>query len=358
LDRETVAAALAPIGGCDYYLLVIGSRVGTVIPDQGISVTRAEFRHARTIRRTSGLPNMLHLVRREIAESGRVGKPSSVTEADWPAIQSFISEVKTEERPGDPNWLREFDSMRDVVDVLRSTLNITGPLTKRALEANLLWELRANTRELLTAGKSYVQPYALWYPHDVSIPSDIDAPVSLVESQVFPMFWFRFTLRESALSTPALAEAINGGHFLEYDATSNSFVVGPVQAALLDLRKQIETRDSMIKTISSNQQVAEDTTRLAEATRNRRSCEIHPFTGRFLYAAWTATMNVLRLNRALYRVLMGIDATIQPPELTHQALPAEAAKMKVESVSEQEVDRWLRSPAWQIEPDRRDNAIS
>jgi hypothetical protein len=172
------------------------------------------------------------------------------------------------------------------------------------------------------------------------------------------MFWFRFTLRESALSTPALAEAINGGQFLEYDATSNSFVVGPVQAALLDLRKQIETRDSMIKTISSNQQVAEDTTRLAEATRSRRSCEIHPFTGRFLYAAWTATMNVLRLNRALYRVLMGIDATIQPPELTHQALPAEAAKMKVESVSEQEVDRWLRSPAWQIEPDRRDNGIS
>jgi Domain of unknown function (DUF4062) len=353
LDRAAVAAALAPIGSCDYYVLMIGGRVGTVIPDEGISVTRAEFRQARSVRRGSGLPNMLHLVRREVSEARRVGTPAQTPDEEWPAIKNFISEVETEEQPGDPNWLREFDSFRDVVDVLRATLNITGPLTRRALEANLLWELRANTRELLSAGKAHVQPQALWYPEDLSVTGGIDVPVDVTADRAFPLFWFRFTLPESTQSTSALEESINSGQFLDYEARSNSHVVGPLQRAMLELRQQIDARESTLKVIASNKYIAEDTDRLAEAVRNRRPAQVYAFTARFLYAAWTLSMNVLRLNRALYRTLLGMDSQLQLPELLSQALPDEAAKMRAEQVTDDDADRWLRSVAWQIQPDKR-----
>ena len=46
LDSEARVAALSPIDDADYYVLIIGFRVGSLLPD-GISVTRSEYRRAR-----------------------------------------------------------------------------------------------------------------------------------------------------------------------------------------------------------------------------------------------------------------------------------------------------------------------
>src|SRR5450759_6012088 len=73
LDRDAIAASLAPIADCDFYVLLVGTRVGTLIADEGISVTRAEFRHARALRRATGKPMMLHLVRAEVDAARRLG---------------------------------------------------------------------------------------------------------------------------------------------------------------------------------------------------------------------------------------------------------------------------------------------
>ncbi len=164
LDREAVAAALAPIDDCDYYVLVVGARVGALVKNEAISVTRAEFRHARERRRTTGRPHMLHLVRREIYEARRTGRPASVSEEEWPAIQDFLDEIAKAGEPGDPTWLGSFDTFGEVVDVLRATLHVTGPLLRRALEANLQWEVTTNTRELLGRSKHIIRPHALLYP--------------------------------------------------------------------------------------------------------------------------------------------------------------------------------------------------
>src|SRR5438270_14070270 len=88
LDRDAIAAALKPIAGCDYYVLLVGTRVGQVLAEEDISVTRAEFRHARELRRKTGRPQMLHLVRREVYEARQGARPESVTAEDWPRIVS------------------------------------------------------------------------------------------------------------------------------------------------------------------------------------------------------------------------------------------------------------------------------
>ena len=138
LDRDAIAASLAPIAECDYYVLIVGTRVGTLVASEGISVTRAEFRHARALRRDTGTPQMLHLVKAEVAAARRLGKGDrDVSDDDWTAIAEFLAEIENEEAKGDPNWLHPFTSFRDVVDVLRSTLRVTGPLRRKAIEANL-----------------------------------------------------------------------------------------------------------------------------------------------------------------------------------------------------------------------------
>jgi hypothetical protein len=67
-----------------------------------------------------------------------------------------------------------------------------------------------------------------------------------------------------------------------------------------------------------------------------------------LYAAWSATMNVLRLNRAVYRALVGIDS-VRLPQLSPLYAPDEESKMNAEEVTEQDAELWLRSTAWTVQ---------
>lgn len=225
LDREAVAAALAPIDDCDYYVLVVGARVGALVKNEAISVTRAEFRHARERRRTTGRPHMLHLVRREIYEARRTGRPASVSEEEWPAIQDFLDEIAKAGEPGDPTWLGSFDTFGEVVDVLRATLHVTGPLLRRALEANLQWEVTTNTRELLGRSKHIIRPHALLYPSDLSLPSGLEEAVRVEASDAYGMFLFRLSLR-ARLGRSALDECINSGSFLDYNVSTDKACAG------------------------------------------------------------------------------------------------------------------------------------
>ena len=91
LDRNAIAALLTPIADCDHYVLLVGTRVGAVVVDEGISVTRAEFRRARELRRATGKPLMLHLVRAEVDAARHLGKPArGLSGEDWTAIVGFL----------------------------------------------------------------------------------------------------------------------------------------------------------------------------------------------------------------------------------------------------------------------------
>lgn len=345
LDREAIEAALKPIGGCDYYILLVGTKVGTVIPDLGISVTRAEFRRAREVRRGTGKPEMLHLVRAEVSAARRMGSaPRATSEEEWLAIQSFLEEIDKPEKPGDPNWISEFASFRDVVDVLRATLRLTGPLLRRALEANLFWELVENARELLFQTDSGLRPKAYWLPSIPAPLTKVAETLRIDERQAARMLLFRMALpRTATQSRSALEEAINTGQFLDYDPAKSAFVVGPLQEALLELRRQALGLESLAETFSSDATLREDINNLAAAGR-AKTAEIHYYTLMFMHAAQSAMLNILGLSRAIHRHLTGVDKQIKLPDLRPAALTAEEdAKIKSEQISAGQAEEWLRS---------------
>ena len=55
-------------------------------------------------------------------------------------------------------------------------------------------------------------------------------------------------------------------------------------------------------------------------------------------------MNVLRLNRATFRSLRGLDATVQMPDLDAIYTDDEEEKMRAEGISEDEAKAWLALP--------------
>ena len=352
LDRDAIAAALAPIADCDYYLLLVGARVGALTEDEGISVTRAEFRHARKLLRESGKPQMLHLVRLEI-HTARVsdGPPRGVRGEDWSTIRSFLTEIATEEIRGDPNWVHPFSTFRDVVDVLRATLRVSGPLRRKALEANLKWEIVENTRELLFRTEKGIGVKVDWLPKD-KVPL---VPIKQVDTHVgYPavywLFMFRLGLpRMATLTRSALDEAIDSGLFLDYDPRAAVLVVGTLQRSLLELRRHMSRLSGIVDSINGDEGVRRDIAQCIEASKQERGATVADLTVVYLHAARDAMDNVLRLNRALYCHLDGLEPEFQRPSLLPASPYGEQAADKREDPNRRETITWLRLAAW---PDR------
>lgn len=356
LDRDAIAAALAPIAECDYYLLVVGMRVGALAADEGISVTRAEFRHARSLRREVGKPHMLHLVRAEVhAARHSAVPPRGLSAEDWSTTRSFLTEITTEEVGGDPNWLHAFSSFRDVVDVLRATLRVSGPLRRRALEVNLKWEIVENTRELLYRREKGIGVKVDWLPKDkVPLAASKEIETWIDYPAVYWLFMFRFGLpRMATLTRSALDEAIDSGLFLEYDARAGVQVVGPLQRALLELRRQMSRLTGLVDSINSDDGVRRDIGLCIEASKQEQGTKVADLTVVFLHAARDAMDNVLRLNRALYCHFEGLEPTLERPALLPASPYGKQAPERREDPNRREAVTWLRLSAWPERTDKR-----
>lgn len=349
LDRDAIAASLAPIAECDYYVLIVGTRVGTLVASEGISVTRAEFRHARALRRDTGTPQMLHLVKAEVAAARRLGKGDrDVSDDDWTAIAEFLAEIENEEAKGDPNWLHPFTSFRDVVDVLRSTLRVTGPLRRKAIEANLRWEIVENTRELLYRTETGIGVKARLPKAEVPL----DAPSTSMEAWVgYPgtdrLFMFRLSLpRMASLSRSALEEAINSGLFLDYDARAGAHVVGSIERSLLDLRLQLLRLEGLLASINADEDIRRDMGRCLTAAKKEQGTAVAGVTLLFMHAARDAMDNVLRLNRALYCHFTGLEPTFERPRVLPASPYGAQDPENREDPNRRETETWLRLTAW------------
>lgn len=263
--------------------------------------------------------------------------------------------VRQEEVAGDPNWVHPVTTFRDVVDILRATLHLTGPLRRRALEANLKWEIIENTRELLHRTEKGIGVKARWLPKD-QLPL---APSRVREVRIdypgtFWLFQFRMSLpRMATLSRSALEEGINSGLFLDYEPVTSVQVVGSMQRTLLDLRLQMVRLEGLVDSINSDDAIRRDVARCVEAAKVERGTNVSDMTVAFLHAARDAMDNVLRLNRALYCHLEGLEPTLERPDLLptspYGSVPAE----KREDPNRRETVTWLRLTGWPEATDRR-----
>ncbi len=286
---------------------------------------------------------MLHLVRAEVLAARRYGKPQDVTDDEWAHVTDFLREVETPAEPGDPNWIRPFASFRDVADALRATLRLSGPLRRRALEANLIHEIVENAKDSLVRGER-LWPAAYAMPNlRVSAEGALE-PLRMDWKKAGRMVLFRLAITRSGRMRSALDEAVNSGEFLDYDAATNSYVVGSVQTALLDLRRETVQLEHLVATIDTDATMRDDLTRTIEAGRTQTDAVISGYTAAFYNAAQAAMLNALGLGRALYRYFRGIDSQLRPPELLPAQLTSEEqARVASEAVTSAEAEEWLRS---------------
>lgn len=292
LDTNSYDACLKTIADADYFVLLIGSRVGGWYsePDK-ISITRQEYRHAYDSFVKTGRPQIVTFVRGEVWNvkddradlarllekdaalqkdvspdvAAKITNASSRHVNDAEAIFAFIDEVKRKEEmiiatrkgegfpPG--NWVHSFTSFADVIDVMRTQVR-SGSVRRAALVANLRQEIIAIADELLvdnnSGGKTLlaryvgalVKRYVAAVPpseDDVSLEALQQTRLDLSETESRQLAFFMIVSGSGRrMRTAAIEQAIGSGEFLRWESSVHAFVPTVVQHALLRLREEIE----------------------------------------------------------------------------------------------------------------------
>jgi hypothetical protein len=276
LDQHSYQACLDAIHAADYFVLLIGTRVGGWYDEPNrVSITQREYREAYELHRQGKL-KLFSFVRAEVwqakEERRELAKylealaleddlrktvanfPSkSASDADF--IASFLTEVgrnketaiavKSGAAAPTGNWINVFSDFRDLVRVIDGTLFTSTPaedLTLRRLLRRELREILSQTLVKMKAGSVYSPRSIIDRFHQES-PIALDGRKDAVKT-VSTRTWdsmssLSISLIGLQLHPVVLDRAVSLPTFLAFDLGTDSYQETPVYEALLQLQDEI-----------------------------------------------------------------------------------------------------------------------
>lgn len=282
LDRHSYEACLESIEQADYFVLLVGSRVGGWFDaDQRISITQREYRTAYELHQAGKL-KIIALVRRDIWTFRESQKeleahlrtlplesevattvrrfPTKFAE-DAQFIMDFIEEVarnrdsKAAQRAGDPmptgNWVHIFSDFRDVAAVLDGSILSGLPANdaafRRALRREMVEILAScllKNGDYLAAPRGYVDSFQQMFrlKDEHRLQARIEVPGQAWDRLTGPMI----NLVGVNLHHPLLTQALAAPTFLRFDTDEGGFRETPVSDALWQLEREIRSASRSI----------------------------------------------------------------------------------------------------------------
>ena len=278
-ERNSYDSCLAAIDQADYFVLLVGGRVGGWYDqEKKVSITRMEYQYANKRAGESKL-KLVAFVRKEVwdiredraalkrylgeeavldkelsddQKAKLLSHPSKFV-TDSEATFDFLAEIgKIEEMKKavrgqgaypTGNWIYQFTGFRDIIDALRTVMNVSGGLRRTVLVANLKHEIEENGKRLFTTKdngglkrKSYGASFARKsFSGDMKDESSYQG-LHLGWMGMFVLFW---ATDGTHMRSAALEEAILSGEFLDFDKPAGSYTVGVLQQGLLTLKEKL-----------------------------------------------------------------------------------------------------------------------
>jgi hypothetical protein len=276
LDRHSYDACLDAIRGADYFVLLIGTRVGGWFDEANqVSITQREYQEAYRLHQAGKL-KLLNFVRSEVWQvkedrhalakfleameldnemRDSIVNYKSKSASNAAFLMKFINEVgKNKETslaakggtlPPTGNWIHLFSGFRDIVDVLNAQVFASVPVADMLAKRLLRRELRDVLRQCLLKFKNKAYSPSFWidrfhqnHPLTLEGRSDeftsVDTPswdlISTVSMQLLGNRQLHLVVLPQVLAKPT---------FLEFELASSSFRETPVQNALVRLQDEV-----------------------------------------------------------------------------------------------------------------------
>lgn len=278
-DKHSYDACLKLIEECDYFILLVGSRVGGFYDTENkISITRQEYREAYKLHQEGKLQiisfvrdevwqlketrNELERHLKEIKSLDKEKKEEILNfetkfANDADSIISFITEIgknietvdslRNQKALPTGNWIRHFKGFEDIIEGLRPFI-IVEDLNVKFHKALLKDELSKHTLNLYGKFKTNPQELLLEFEkihQATSIPSSIYDDVLIPEDvwTNFILVYYLNCLMPINIDLNVIYKALTNDVFYEYDMSTNTLIKQPIYEALLQLKGNLVSCD-------------------------------------------------------------------------------------------------------------------
>jgi len=274
LTKNSYEACLKAIENCQYFILLIGSRVGGYYNTKNkISISQQEYRKAYELHKQGKL-KILSLVRENLwiikNERSKLQKvlikdyknKYDLSKKDIKKIANFkgaiaddaefiinfineigrVEEMKTGEKPVG-NWIHQFKTFSDIVEVLKREFNFSENLDKLAMLQNVKEEVFSNLRVFFQKmDNEKIYPIFTFANKVASTyKGDLNGTTTFAEDdfKMFPLFILFGLGRSNLLKVDFIKLALQSGKFLQYEHASGNFTPSIITTALSKFNKYI-----------------------------------------------------------------------------------------------------------------------
>lgn len=280
-SKNSYEACLGTIKECDYFILLIGGRVGGLY-DENTSITRKEYQIAYESAQAGQIKRIIPFVRQniwdvledrkslvqrlkdlDIQENGLpVDKKSiafheSKIIKDAEQIKNFLDEVMRKEdfKKGDKprfNWINTFSSFDDIVNVLRMELNLKVNMARKVAERTIKTALARNLSYLTEKQKNGIMATFMCFgsirneliaKRDAAIAClSLNYQITLEQKENRNVFEAAMFFKEGVpeLDSTIFEHAVLSGVFMAYSKENGTCIETAVCKALNDMIFEIK----------------------------------------------------------------------------------------------------------------------
>ena len=374
LDVHSYQACLDSIHRADYFILLVGSRVGGWYDiENRISITQREYREAYSLH-LKGKLKILNFVRSDIwklrsdrielethlktldieietANSIRNYSTKRATDPDF--IINFINEIGRNQETNDAlngegpfpsgNWLNTFNTFRDIADVLQPELFDGLPIDEAILRRLLLSELREVLRKCLVKfkeGAVYSPTVTIknfYHEHELS-PSISEDHYTRVKTKRWGLLsTFGIGLLGVKINTLILPKALSSSTFLNFDSGKGAYEEEPIYHALHLLQQEIDllSKGNTAETLSIIYETSPRQRHREEETIRIKSIKLFAFL--HLLQRWS---NIIVLSKSIIKYLDG-EIFEMPDIFERTPIPSMVEAIEKETVTQEEITQFI-----------------
>jgi len=354
-DRSAIQECLANIHDRDFYILLVGNTRGNLF-EEGISITRKEYRTARDDFLSTGRPRLFLYLRdrTEIELQGSRKVQSAVGIDDPSHLASFINEIQEPGMEGAPNYLTRFRDFEHLMESLEIRMNLGRNLAEKIIRHSLLSELLSNLSKMVhrSGTSAYARHrYMAKTRSDIPItPDDLSHNTSITEKQMISLaLSLTHRTRGEDLKTRSIEDALDRGVFITFNSANGA----PQESTLhKTLRQTLEDIKDLHRLDRPSDQYSWDIKILAAISARRRgplaSLEIVGWDLATAFRHYDLMENMFQGHVALCQVLLGLSEEF-PSYHRRPITPLgeqEQQKLHAEAASGIEISRLIQNNIW------------
>ena len=361
LDTNSYEACLNAIDNCDYFILILGDRIGGMY-DTVTTITQKEYQHAYE-RMLSGKIKIINLIRRDTWTNfsdtkKKIKELKANPKIDNSLIENFLNdeekirykfidevrrveEMKLGELPKN-NWIHSFTTFADIVDILRIELGGKLDLTYKQNRFIAINDIKNNLRKICIKQDGEIYPIAflakkLWDDFDF----DFDHPNFRFSNEQYVNYasFYISCLQIKPLNISRIETLYKGGYFLEYDKDKNDFVNGSANQMATQLISIYQKINDLHKTIYKD-----SSKRILELGKKNDNSHLKGTKLEVFFALdfRDCVVNCIKLSKSLYRSLMGLEYKV--PEINYiNRLPVKMQFKDKDRITNEEILEYIES---------------